>query len=91
LISQKVFDRINEKTIIVYDESLDIPIKTNKMYPLPLRKVCGPEKAALGGIDVLLNLIEPFPLSNFYKLIEKRFGDYSKLYKADLIGMVKKN
>ena len=91
LISQKVFDRINEKTIIVYDESLDIPIKTNKMYPLPLRKVCGPDKAALGGIDVLLNLIEPFPLSNFYKLIEMRFGDYSKLYKADLIGMVKNN
>jgi pyruvate/2-oxoacid:ferredoxin oxidoreductase beta subunit len=91
LISQNVFTRVNENTTIIYDESLDLPIKTNKLYKLPLRKICGPDKAALGGIDVLLNLIEPFPLNNFYKLIEKRFGSYKNLYKADLIGLVKAN
>ncbi|MEJ5306509.1 MAG: thiamine pyrophosphate-dependent enzyme [Ignavibacteria bacterium] len=91
LKSQNIFEKVNDGTIIIYDESLDLPVQTKKMYKLPLRKICGPDRAALGGIDVLLNLIEPFPLKNFHSLIEKRFGDYQKIYKGDLIGMLRSN
>ncbi|MCR4417214.1 MAG: thiamine pyrophosphate-dependent enzyme [Ignavibacteria bacterium] len=91
LKSQNIFEKVNDGTIIIYDESLDLPVQTKKMYKLPLRKLCGPDRAALGGIDVLLNLIEPFPLKNFHSLIEKRFGDYPKIYKGDLIGMLRSN
>lgn len=91
LKSQNIFEKVNDGTIIIYDESLDLPVQTKKMYKLPLRKICGPDRAALGGIDVLLNLIEPFPLKNFHFLIEKRFGDYQKIYKGDLIGMLRSN
>lgn len=91
LRSQNIFEKVNDGTIIIYDESLDLPVQTKKMYKLPLRKICGPDRAALGGIDVLLNLIEPFPLKNFHSLIEKRFGDYQKIYKGDLIGMLRSN
>lgn len=82
--SQRVFDRINNDTIIICDESLNIPAKTNKFYSLPLRKLCTPQKAALGAIDIFLNLIKPFPLEIFYNMIEKRFGDYLTLYKEDI-------
>ncbi len=85
IISQRLFEKVNKNTIIIYDESLEIPIKTEKMYSLPLRRVCSPNKAALGGIDVLLNLTEPFPLQLFYSEIEKRFGKYDALYKDNLI------
>lgn len=84
LISQGYFTRIKSETIIIYDESLELPIKSNKMFGLPFRKICGPDKAALGGIDFLMRLTNPIPFKTLQELIEKRFGNYDKLYKENL-------
>jgi len=84
LTLQGYFERANEKTIIIYEETLQIPVQTNQMYKLPLRKVCTPNRAALGGIDILLRLTQPFPMNLFQSVLEKRFGPYQNLYKDDI-------
>lgn len=88
LNSQGYFQKINSETIIIYDDSLEIPVKTNKMFGVPLRKICGPDKAALGGIDFLLKLTNPIPFDSFKNLVEKRYGDYQKLYKDNLANYI---
>ncbi len=88
IISQGVFDKIKKETILIYDESLNPSVSTNRMYSLPLRKFCSPSKAALGAIDVLLKITEPFDLKIFYNEIEKRFGDYEKLYKGNILELI---
>lgn len=89
LISQRFFEKITKETIIIFDETLELPVQTDKMYPLPLRKICTPNRATIGGIDVLLNLTQPFPLNIFYNELEKRFGKYDTIYKEDLIKIFK--
>jgi len=84
LQQQGYFNKINSETILIFDESLNIPVQTNRMFRIPLRKSCGPDKAALGGIDFLLNLTQPFKTEIFRNLIQKKFGSYDKLYKEDL-------
>ncbi|MFN4111957.1 MAG: thiamine pyrophosphate-dependent enzyme [Ignavibacteria bacterium] len=83
LQQQGYFSKINSETILIFDESLNIPVQTKRMFKIPLRKFCGPDKAALGGIDFLLNLTQPFQIEIFRTLIQKRFGSYDKLYKED--------
>ncbi len=85
LRSQNYFEKITSDTILIFDESLNMPVLTSKMYKLPLRKSCGPDKAALGGIDFLLNLTQPFQIETFKNLIQKRFGSYENLYKEDIL------
>lgn len=88
LIIQRYFDKINSETILIFDESLDLPIKTNKMYKLPLRKSCGADKAALGGIDFLIKLTKILPEEIFTSIIEKRFGEYLKVYKEEFYAIL---
>ncbi len=85
---QGYFEKVNPETILIYDESLDVPITTNKKYKLPLRKICSPQKSAIGGIDFLLKLTQPFDLNIFINLIEKKFGDYNQIFKDDLMKFV---
>lgn len=84
LLVQGYFEKIKSDTIIIYDESLEIPVKTEKMYNVPLRKICGADRAALGGIDYFLRLTKPIDFNIFKSIVEKRFGNYEKMYKGDL-------
>lgn len=84
LLVQGYFEKVKSDTIIIYDESLEIPVKTEKMYNVPLRKICGADRAALGGIDYFLRLTKPIDFNIFKSIVEKRFGNYEKMYKGDL-------
>lgn len=88
LQTQRIFDKITDETILIFDDSLDLQITTSQTYKLPLRKFCSPSKAALGAIDVLLRITEPFDLKIFYGEIEKRFGNYEKLYKGNILELI---
>ncbi len=82
LAAQNVYNRINEKTIFIVDESITLPQNNLNIISLPLRKYCGADKAAIGAIDYIVRKFEPFPHDNFKQLLEKRFGEYGKIFKA---------
>jgi len=80
---QNIFNRINDKTIFVIDESLNIEQKGLNIITLPLRRLCGSDKAAVGAIDYIICKFEPFPHEAFKQLLEKRFGEYGSIFKED--------
>lgn len=82
LAAQDVYNRINEKTIFIVDESITVPHNNLNILSLPLRKYCGADKAAIGAIDYIVRKFEPFPHDNFKQLLEKRFGEYEKIFKS---------
>lgn len=81
--NQDIFDRINDKTIFIVDDSLIIEKKSINAISLPLRKHCGGDKAAVGAIDYIIRKFEPFPHEAFEHLLENRFGEYNKIFKED--------
>lgn len=80
-IAQKVFERISEDSIIIADESLELPETNSKVIKLSLRKSCGAFKAALGAIDYYISNFNPFPGNVLHKIIEKKFGNYESFYR----------
>ena len=83
LISQDIYNRINDKTIFIVDESISIPKNDLNIISLPLRKYCGADKAAIGAIDFIVRKFEPFPHDKLMLLLEKRFGVYGKIFKEE--------
>lgn len=83
LVSQDIFHRADERTVFIVDESVTKYIKGYNIVSLPLRKTCGGEKAALGALDYLVRKFTPFPHERFKKIIEKRNGEYEKIFKKD--------
>lgn len=81
--NQDVFNRINDKTVFIIDESLDLNKEGLNVITLPLRRICGGDKAAIGAVDYILKHFEPFPQKTFISLMEKRFGEYVKIFKAE--------
>ena len=81
LTAQDVYNRINDKTIFVVDESIEVQKGKLNILSLPLRKHCGADKAAIGAIDYIVRKFEPFPHDKFKVLLEKRFGEYGKIFK----------
>lgn len=81
LAAQDIYNRVNDKTIFIVDESIELPAVKVNVLPLPLRKYCGADKAALGAIDYIIRKFEPFPHEKFKVLLEKRFGEYEKIFK----------
>lgn len=80
---QDIFNRINDKTIFVIDDSLSIPKSGLNIISIPLRKLCGADKAALGAVDYIIRKYEPFQHDVYVKLLEKRFGEYGKIFKEE--------
>jgi 2-oxoglutarate/2-oxoacid ferredoxin oxidoreductase subunit beta len=83
LTSQNIFHRADDKTVFIVDESVTKYIKGYNIISLPLRKSCGGEKAALGAIDYFIRKYNPIPHEKFKKIIEKRNGEYEKIFKKD--------
>ena len=83
LIAQDIFNRSDKNTIFIIDEKINLNIKGLNIISLPLRKTCGGEKAALGAVDYLVRRYKPFPHERFKKIIEKRYGDYEKIFKKE--------
>lgn len=81
--SQDIFNRINEKTVFVIDESLTLEKKGLNIISLPLRRLCGGDKAAIGAVDYVIRKFEPFRHEAFGTLLEKRFGKYKKIFKDE--------
>ncbi|HMR00637.1 MAG TPA: 2-oxoacid:acceptor oxidoreductase family protein [Ignavibacteria bacterium] len=85
--SQDIYNRINDKTVFVIDESLTMHKEGLNVIQLPLRKLCGGDKAAVGAIDYIIRKFEPFQHEAFKKLLEKRFGEYGGVFKKDYYGL----
>lgn len=83
IIAQDVYNRINERTVFIIDDSMEMPEGKLNILALPLRKLCGADKAALGAIDYIIRKFEPFPHDNYKLLLTKRFGEYNKIFKPD--------
>ena len=81
--SQDVFNRINDRTIFILDDSLELENKGLNIVSLPLRKYCGGDKAAIGAVDYVIRKFEPFPHEAFVQLLEKRFGEYAMIFKKE--------
>lgn len=81
--SQDIFNRINDRSIFIVDDSLVIENTGLNVISLPLRKYCGGDKAAVGAIDYIIRKFDPFPHEAFKQLLEKRFGEYDKIFKEE--------
>jgi len=81
--NQDIFNRINDKSIFIIDDSLVIENKGLNVISLPLRKHCGGDKAAVAAVDYVIRKFEPFPQEAFKQLLEKRFGEYDKIFKVE--------
>ncbi|NOS86548.1 MAG: hypothetical protein HOP31_15545 [Ignavibacteria bacterium] len=81
--NQDIFNRINDKTIFIVDDSLTIEKKGLNVISLPLRKYCGGDKAAVGAVDYVIRKFEPFQHNAIKLLLEKRFGEYEKIFKEE--------
>jgi len=81
--SQDIYNRINDKTVFVIDESLTLHKEGLNVIPLPLRKICGGDKAAIGAIDYVIKHFEPFDHNAIKTLLENRFGEYGKIFKEE--------
>lgn len=81
--AQDIFNRINEKTIFIIDESLNIEKKGLNIITLPLRRLCGGDKAAIGAVDYILMHYDILDHNAFKLLLEKRFGTYDKIFKEE--------
>ena len=83
ITGQDVFNRINEKTVFIIDDSLNIESKGLNVISLPLRRECGGDKAAIGALDYIIRNFQPFQHEPFIMLLEKRFGEYGKIFKEE--------
>ncbi|MBL8016974.1 MAG: hypothetical protein JNK43_06875 [Ignavibacteria bacterium] len=81
LKGQKIFSRINNKTLFITDESIELGMDGLNVLSLPLRKLCGADKAALGAVDYVIRKFEPFPHDIFAGIISKKFGEYGKIFR----------
>lgn len=88
LKSQGIYKRVNEDTIFIADDSLELDENPAKVIILPLRKACGGSKAALGAIDYMIRLLKPLPEKHFRSLLEARYGDYEKMFKKEFFELV---
>ena len=82
LESQDIYKRVKKGTVFIIDESLELKKNASNVIKLPLRKMCSPDKAALGAIDYLIRKYEPFPHGFFGKRLETKFGEYRKIFKS---------
>lgn len=83
ITAQDVYKRLSSRTVFITDDSLPLPETGLNIISLPLRKFCGADKAVAGAIDYLIRKFEPFPHEIFKALLEKRFGEYGKIFKED--------
>lgn len=81
--SQDIFNRINDKTVFILDETLVIEDTGLNILSLPLRKYCGGDKAAVGAVDYVIRKFDPFQHEAMKLLLEKRFGEYGKIFKEE--------
>ena len=70
--SQGVFRRANESTLIIADESLEIPECAGKIMRLPLRKKYSPSGAAFAGILTAVKSTGILPLEAFREIVPTR-------------------
>jgi len=85
LVSQNVFERIDLDTQLIFDDSINYNISSFQINLLPFRKICTPKKAALGALDYFIASTRIFPLEILHTVYKEKYGDYNKLYKADLL------
>ncbi|MCL4511262.1 MAG: thiamine pyrophosphate-dependent enzyme [Bacteroidetes bacterium] len=72
--SQGVFRRANESTLIIADESLEIPECAGKIMRLPLRKKYSPSGAAFAGILTAVKATGILPLEAFREIVPTIVG-----------------
>jgi len=85
---QGVFERFDEKTILIIDEGLSFPqFSDGYVLMYPLRKFCGGERAALGAIDCFIKTFSPFPHPKFAELLLDRYGSYENLFKKEFYAL----
>jgi len=83
LLEQKIFDRVNNETTFIVDESISFSNNGFNIVTLPLRKTCSGEKAALGAIDYLVKKYNPFPHERFKVTVEKKYEKYEDVFKKE--------
>ena len=83
LVGQDMYNRSDNTTVFIIDNSISLSLDGLNIISLPLRKSCGGEKAALGAIDYLVKKYAPFSHEKFKKIIEKRNGEYGKIFKKE--------
>jgi 2-oxoglutarate/2-oxoacid ferredoxin oxidoreductase subunit beta len=87
LKAQDIYQRISDKTVFVVDESIEPDEVSSKVIKLPLRKLCGGDKSSLGAIDYVIRKYSLFSREIFKTLLEKKFGDYSKIFKGEFYNL----
>lgn len=83
LRSQGIYNRLKKETVFIIDENIRLERSGLNPVSLPLRKLCGADKACLGAVDYYVRKYKPFEHKEFRKVIEKKFGDYSKIFKSE--------
>lgn len=83
LKAQDIYQRISDKTVFIVDESIELDEVSSKVIKLPLRKMCGGDKASLGALDYVIRNYSLFDHEIFIKLLEKKFGEYSKIFRGE--------
>ncbi|MBZ0201384.1 MAG: hypothetical protein K8I03_00045 [Ignavibacteria bacterium] len=85
LKAQNIFKRIDNDTVIITDESIELSNNGYNVISLPLRKACGADKATLGAVDYAIRMYGLFPHEVFKKVIEKKFGQYETIFKKEFL------
>ncbi len=83
LKAQNIFNKIDNGTVIITDEGIELSNNGYNVISLPLRKSCGADKATLGAVDYVIRKFELFPHYVLKKVIEKKFGVYNKVFKSE--------
>jgi pyruvate/2-oxoacid:ferredoxin oxidoreductase beta subunit len=88
LINQNVFDRVNNDTIFIIDESISFSSNGFNVLSLPLRKSCGNDKAALGAINYFVKKYNPFPHNRLKDIVAKKYEKYEGVFKKEYYKLV---
>ena len=72
LITQDVFGRTTERTLIISDSSLNLPLCHGSICRLPLRERLSAAAAAFGGIAAALKLKGIFPIDALKEIVKSQ-------------------
>jgi len=68
-----LFSRLTPSTTLILDSSLEKPETAAELYRLPLRSLCGGEKAAAAALAFYLQLSKIFPFPAFDDLLKQKY------------------
>ncbi|MFI5212247.1 MAG: hypothetical protein ACHQIH_05140, partial [Ignavibacteria bacterium] len=83
LKSQNIYGRLKKETVFIIDDSIRLEGTGLNVISLPLRKLCGADKACLGAVDYYVRKYKPFEHDAFRGVIEKKLGEYGKIFKSE--------